>query len=95
MHETSLMNDLMKKILTLAHEQHAEKITRVSIRLGALSHLSPTHFKEHFDHAAQGTLAQGAEIDAELSDSIDDPNALDVVLKSIDIVYTERELKWI
>ena len=79
------MNDLMKKILFLATEKRAKKVTRVSVRLGALSHMSPSHFKEHFTIASQGTLAEGAEIDAEEAAEIDDPNALGIVLKSIDV----------
>lgn len=85
MHEQSLMDDLMKKILKVAREKRAKKITKVSVRLGALSHMSSAHFKEHFDFAARGTLAEGAEIDAEESHAIDDPNALVVVLKSVDL----------
>ena len=85
MHERSLMNDLMKKILFLAAEKRAKKVTRVSVRMGALSHMSPSHFKEHFTIASQGTLAEGAEIDAEEGEEIDDPNALGIVLKSIDV----------
>ena len=85
MHERSLINDLMKKILILATEKQAKKVTRVSVRLGALSHMSPSHFKEHFTIASQGTLAEGAEIDAEEAAEIDDPDTLCIVLKSIDV----------
>ena len=85
MHERSVMNDLMNKILTLASEQKAKKVTKVSVRLGALSHMSPSHFKEHFEIAAKGTLAEGAEIVAEEIEEIEDPHVLDIVLKSIDV----------
>lgn len=85
MHEFHLMNQLMNKIFALAEEQKAARVTKVSVKLGALSHLSPSHFKEHFDIAAKGTIAENAEIDAEESDDLSDPNAQVVVLKSIDI----------
>lgn len=85
MHEFHLMNKLFNKILTLADEQEAKKVTKVSVKLGALSHMSASHFKEHFDVAARGTIAENAEIDAEESQDVSDPDAQVVVLKSIDI----------
>lgn len=79
------MDHLINKILFLAKEQQAAKVVKVSVQLGALSHFSIPHFKEHFDIAAQGTIAEGALIDAEESQDIHDPNAASVLLKSIDI----------
>ena len=51
--------------------------------LGALSHFTPEHFREHFDDAARGTLAEGAEVDATLDDDLADPRAQGVVLESV------------
>jgi len=85
MHEKSVMDHLMNKILSLAKEEQTTKVTKISVKLGALSHMSAQHFKEHFDIAAKGTIAQDAEIEAEESQDIHDPNATRVVLKSIDV----------
>lgn len=85
MHEKSLMDDLIKKILLLARQERASKVTKVTVKLGALSHMSKEHFKEHFDVASQGTIAQDAEIEAEESQDIHDPHAMSVILKKIDV----------
>lgn len=85
MHEQSLTNNLINKILILAEKEHASLVTKVSVKLGALSHMSAEHFKEHFDISAKGTIAENAIIDAELSDDINDPDAQSVLLKSIDV----------
>lgn len=85
MHEHSLMNNLMSKILKLAEKEHATKVTKVSVKLGALSHMSPEHFKEHFDISAKGTIAEDAIIEAEESTDMNDPNAQTILLKSIDV----------
>ncbi len=85
MHEHSLMNNLMNKILSLAEKERATKVTKVSVKLGALSHMSPEHFKEHFDISAKGTIAENAIIDAEEASDINDPNAQTILLKSIDV----------
>jgi len=84
MHEASLMKDLMAKILGLAETEDGA-VSRVSVWLGALSHMSPEHFREHYDQAAAGTPAENASLDIETSDDIDHPNAQHVVLKSVEI----------
>lgn len=85
MHEQGLINDLIRKILKLAEKEQAVKVTKVSVKLGALSHMSASHFKEHYDIAAKGTIAEQAVIETEESEDIYDPNAQVVLLKSIDV----------
>ena len=85
MHEKSLMDDLIKKIVALAEKENAAKVTKVRVKLGALSHMSKEHFNEHFEIAAAGTIAQDAEIEAEESQDIQDPCATGVILKDIDV----------
>lgn len=85
MHEQSLMNNLMNKILALANKEKATLITKVSVKLGALSHMSPEHFKEHFDISAKGTIAEKAEIEAEEDPDINAPHAQTILLMSIDV----------
>ena len=85
MHETSLMNSLMRHIETVAAEQGAQRIVGVSVWLGALSHMSAEHFMEHFSVASAGTIAEGARVDAEESDDPNHDNAQDVLLTSVEI----------
>jgi len=85
MHEASLMRDLMIRIETLAKAESAERVTRVSVWLGALAHMSPDHFREHFAQSAPGTLAEGATLDLALSDDVHDPRAQELVLRSIEV----------
>ena len=85
MHEHSLIADIIRKIEAIARENHAQRVVKVRLRLGALSHMSPEHMREHFAAAAQGTLAQGAVLESELSTDIDDPRARDIVIDSVDV----------
>jgi hydrogenase nickel incorporation protein HypA/HybF len=85
MHEFSLIADLIRKIQSIACEHGAEKIIGVKVRLGALSHTSPEHFREHFVQIAQGTIAEGAEIDIEVSTDLTDPYAQTIILDAIEI----------
>lgn len=84
MHEASLMKDLMGKILSIVEAEKGDVVT-VSVWLGALSHMSPDHFREHYEQAAAGTAAEGARLDIETSSDLNDANAQNVVLKSVEI----------
>ena len=85
MHERALMDDLMREIEAVARADGATRVTKVEVRLGALSHFTPEHFREHFVDASRGTLAEGAVVAASLSTSIDDPKAAGVVLESVEV----------
>lgn len=89
MHERALMNDLMREIEGVARADGATRVTRVSVRLGALSHFTPEHFREHFVDVSRGTLAEGAAVDAVLEDDLDDPRASGVVLESLEVEVPE------
>ena len=85
MHEFSLIKDLIHKITTLAHEQHASKVIGVTVKLGALSHISPDHFREHFIHSSRGTIAEGAQINIEILSNTNEQLSQKVVIDNIEI----------
>ena len=85
MHEASLIRSLMRKIDELAQAEGAARVTTVRVWLGALSHMSPQHFREHFEQEAKHGIAEGAVLDIETSADIDDPNAQDLLLRSIEV----------
>jgi hydrogenase nickel incorporation protein HypA/HybF len=76
------MDRLMRAIEGAAGGQ---RVTRIRVRLGALSHFTPGHFREHFEDAARGSVAEGAEVEAELADDPTEPDAQGVRLVSIDV----------
>jgi len=84
-HEKALMDDLMREIATRARAENAPRVTRIRVRLGALSHFTPEHFREHFADASRGTVAEGAVVEAELRTDPIEPEAQGVVLESIDV----------
>jgi hydrogenase nickel incorporation protein HypA/HybF len=86
MHEFSLIKDLINKITSLAYEQHASKVLGVTVKLGALSHISPDHFREHFNHATRGTVAEEARLNINILNDMNDPTAQEVLLENIEVV---------
>lgn len=79
------MRDLMAKILSLAETEGGRPVRRVNVWLGALSHMSADHFREHYGHAAHGTLAETAKLGIEVSDDMRHPNAQAIMLTSIEV----------
>ena len=85
MHDRAVMTDLMRHILKTAEAEGARAVTGVSVRLGALSHMTPEHFREHFEESAAGTIAAGAAVKATVSNDIHDAYATGVLLEGIEV----------
>ena len=85
MHEFSLMADLLRKIEQLAKNADAQMVTQVKVKLGALSHITPDHFREHFSEAITGTVAEGATLEVEQCQNETDLNAQDILLESVEV----------
>lgn len=85
MHEQALMEGLMRQIEQVAADERAARVTRIRVWCGALSHFTPEHFREHFERASAGTVAEGAEVEVELSDEITHPDASGIRLESVDV----------
>ena len=91
MHETGIVRDLVRRLETVARDSGAESVSGVQVWLGALSQFSADHFREHFDDEARGTIAEGAALDILTSDDPGDPDALHVMIRSIDLEVPETE----
>jgi hydrogenase nickel incorporation protein HypA/HybF len=85
MHEASLMRDLMSQIRKIAEAEKARRVIGVHVWLGALSHMSREHFAEHFVEAAEGSLAEGAELKITLSEDTSDPKAQEIILEDLEL----------
>ena len=85
MHEQALMHDVVQRVVAVARAEGAARVTRVSVALGALSHFTPEHFREHYTDAARGTLAEGADVEALLETDPTDARACDVVVLGVEV----------
>lgn len=91
MHEKHVTEDLVRKLESVALGEGGRRVTRISVRLGALSHFTPEHFREHFEDAARGTLAEGAEVEAEVGVDPTAPGAQDVLLETVELELDEKD----
>lgn len=85
MHEFSLMKSLMTQIEMTALQNNARRVVSLTVRLGALSNMSPEHFREHFDEVAIGTIAEHAKLNFAVENNVADPHAQDILLESIEV----------
>lgn len=85
MHEKAVMDDLVREIVSVARAEGAHRVTRVRVRLGVLSHFTPERFREHFEDATRGTLAEGATVEAEVAADPTEGGAQAVLLESLDL----------
>ncbi len=86
MHEQALIRDLIREVESVARAERATSVRSVRVRLGALSHFTPEHFREHFADASLGTLAEGAAVEAELRTDPYEPEAQGVVRESVEVL---------
>ena len=84
MHEEALFADLTRKVEEVAREHHLRRVSRVRLRVGALSHLTEEGLRRRWELAVRGTIAEGAALVVETSRDPTDPRAADVLLESLD-----------
>jgi hydrogenase nickel incorporation protein HypA/HybF len=84
-HEKALMEDIVRKLEAVVREEGGRRVSKIRVRLGALSHFTPEHFREHFEDATRGTPAEGAEIEAESDTDLTAPDAQGVVLENVEL----------
>jgi hydrogenase nickel incorporation protein HypA/HybF len=82
------MDDLVRKVLAVAEAESATSVTRIRVRLGALSHFTPEHFAAHWVDASRGTVAEGATVEATMDDDLEGEAAQGVVLESVEVSTT-------
>ncbi|MGZ3775659.1 MAG: hydrogenase maturation nickel metallochaperone HypA/HybF [Pseudobdellovibrionaceae bacterium] len=93
MHETGLLKNMLKTISDLAERENAKQVASITIQIGALAQISPEHLQEHFDIESKGSIAEGADLIVEVSDNVIDPHAQEIILKNIEVVDENPDLK--
>jgi hydrogenase nickel incorporation protein HypA/HybF len=85
MHEASLVRDLVRRADAVVAAEGAPRATAVTVRRGALCHVSADHLRGHFAGAAVGTRVEGAELRVESDDDATVPGASDLLLVSVTV----------
>ncbi|MCA8921953.1 MAG: hydrogenase maturation nickel metallochaperone HypA [Planctomycetes bacterium] len=89
MHDRSLTLGLLRQIQRLAEQHGGGRVRGATVRLGALSQISPAHFREHFELESAGSWAEGVALTIEVDDDERSPQALGVWLVGIDLEQSQ------
>ena len=65
MHEMALTESVVEIAVEEARKNHARKVTRIWLEVGALSHAEPEALSFCFQAVSAGTLAEGATLEIE------------------------------
>ena len=85
MHESGLVRELVRKADALVTADGAERAPAVTVRVGAFSHVSPSHLRGYFAEIARGTTVESAELVVRTDDDVTSPAAMDLVLVSVEM----------
>jgi hydrogenase nickel incorporation protein HypA/HybF len=67
MHEMGLAQDIIRNALPLAQAKGLEKISQLKVKAGETLLIHPEEFDHAFAHVSQGTIAEGARVELEIS----------------------------
>ncbi|MFT5130460.1 MAG: hydrogenase nickel incorporation protein HypA/HybF [Rhodothermales bacterium] len=85
MHEITLLSAIMRKLTDIATEHNVSRLAGVTLRLGAMAHISADHLSEHFEEAARDTPAEGATLSIVQDEDLGADHAQDILLESVDL----------
>jgi len=85
MHELSLVASLCARAEAVAVSEGATRVTSLSVRLGALSHLSPDHLRDHLARASAGSMLEGARVEVTVDADPASPSAQDIELLTVEV----------
>jgi hydrogenase nickel incorporation protein HypA/HybF len=85
MHEAGLVRSLVGKADAVVAAEGAERASSVTVRVGAMSHISPDHLRDYFVQEAKGTKVEGADLQIETDNDLTAPEAMDLVLVSVEL----------
>jgi len=63
MHETHLIQPIIKGIAEHAHREGAEKVTKVHVKVGVMTGVKEDSFKETFSVLSKGTVLEDAALE--------------------------------
>jgi len=63
MHETHLIEPVIKGIVEHAGKEGAKRISRVRLKIGEFTGIKEDSFRETFSALSRGTLLEGAELE--------------------------------
>lgn len=86
MHEAQLFQDLHRKLEEIARSEAPAEISRVSIWVGALCHVSEATLRSHWAAIVEGSGAKNAALEVMVSSDVSDPRARDLIVTHVALI---------
>ena len=83
--ELSLVASLCARAEAVAGVEGATRVTALTVRLGALYHLSPDHLRDQLARASTGSMLEGARVDVTVDTDTASPSAQDIELLAVEV----------
>lgn len=83
MHEERLVRDLRAKVDELSRAHGGARLRRARVALGPLAHLDAERFRRLWERTMAGGPAEGAVLEVETIERLDDPAAESIVLRTV------------
>jgi hydrogenase nickel incorporation protein HypA/HybF len=85
MHEEALLRDLRRKLAEISDRERPSRISRVVLWVGALAHVTEATLRSAWTRTTDGTGAEGATLEVEVSNDPENPRAQGIVLARVDL----------
>jgi hydrogenase nickel incorporation protein HypA/HybF len=63
MHETHIIEPIIKGIVEHAKQEGGRRVTKIRLKIGELTGIKETSFRETFSVLAKGTILEGVELE--------------------------------
>jgi len=80
-----MLKDVVRKAEEVARREGVVRVTRVRLWVGARSHLAGPELRDRWAYAVRGSALSKAEVEIEVSRDPADPNAENLLLRSVDV----------
>ncbi len=70
MHELGIMNDVLETALRVAGQNGGKKVTKITLKIGAMSGVMPQYVQSFFKVIAKDTIAKDAVIEIETDPAV-------------------------
>ncbi len=62
MHELSIINEILHTAIGIAEKNNGKRVTKITLRIGAMSGIVPRICSSMFELISEGTIAEGCEM---------------------------------
>ena len=83
MHESRLVREILTEVESAVARSGGTSASALRIAIGPFAGIEPESFRRHFEVAAAGGIAAGADLHLDIDDAAEGPSAVGIMLRSV------------